>query len=174
MKLILIIGCMLLTAPFSFAKTTRKPASSIGDLYLVEPMLCSGKVASKPASMQEDYVNITMQFTSFLAKRKDGSFANSLEVKNGYGSNSSVGDEVWYMSPLRKINQTVHHDALSGRNDELDLTIEKTETKGGQTVQTLRGTWAPDGTVVGNYTYNLNCTATLVKKPSRVDDLTRK
>ena len=153
--------------------------SSKSSVYLVEPMLCGGKIDKRPSSMDPSYSQILMKFVSFKSKRTDGQWVDSLVVRNDYfGPSEKINydtdnyGEEWFMGPLSISADKVTRKSLSGRNDNLALTITGTTVKNGKKVQTLEGTYSPNGTVVGSYVYNLKCTATVVSEPSRRDDRT--
>ncbi|MCX6124791.1 MAG: hypothetical protein NTV34_08585 [Proteobacteria bacterium] len=153
--------------------------SSKSSVYLVEPMLCGGKIDNRPSSMDPSYSQILMKFVSFKSKRAGGQWVDSLVVSNDYfgpsekiNYDSDKHGEEWFMGPLSISADKVTRKSLSGRNDELVLTVTGTYVKSGKRVQILEGTYSPNGTVVGSYVYNLKCTATVVSEPSRRDDRT--
>lgn len=165
----------------SFASCANKNAdaslesAASSPIYKVEPMLCAGTIAKKPAGMNSDYEQILMKLVSFKSKRSDGVWVDSLEVSNAYFKRSETIDmdtdnfgEVWYMGPLSLKGKQVSRSNLSGRGDNLALKIVGTGSK-----DTLEGTYSLKGTVVGDYTYNMKCTANPVREPSRRDDNTK-
>jgi len=147
---------------------------SYAGLYTVDPMICRGKLLPN-TRVHESYTELLQRFVSFSSTRRNGTLAPSLEVSNVYGNPGQVisatadGQEVWQLKPLRLNGNKVTHPDFVG---ELQLTIVSSKTVGGKRTDTLRGNWIQSGSVVGGHGYELNCTANVVKTPSRVDDMT--
>jgi len=176
---ILIVTCVSF-APLSgraLSEESAKPKRPAK--YFVEPMTCIGGLQDPEAYRGADsYRAIKMIFTSFKSTRIDGSLADSLEVRNFYGktikeveSSERYGEE-FHMGPLRKDQSQVYRQELSGRDDDVVLEIKKTVREDGVRTDTLEGTYTLEGTTIGDYGYDLKCTAHVVKTPSRVDDFT--
>jgi hypothetical protein len=145
------------------------------DAYLVEPMLCQGRIFGDTSRVHPDYSQVLMRFISFKSTRKDGSLADSLQIENAYfGPEETVlldsADfvETWYTGPLRKKGDQVNRSALSGHGDGLELKVSATN---GNT-EKLEGDYLIPHGVTGSYGYHLSCTATVVENPSRVDNFT--
>lgn len=145
--------------------------------YLVEPMLCGGRIEKRPGEIHPDYSKILMKFVSFKSKRTDGQWVDSLSVSNDYfGPNEPIDydtehfGEEWFMGPLSISGKQVSRKSLSGRNDDLNLKIKNSIRQNGKRIDTLEGTYAPNKS--GSYVYKLNCKATVVTEPSRRDDNT--
>lgn len=146
------------------------------DHYLVEPMLCQGKIFGDNSRVHPDYSQVLMKFTSFKSTRKDGTLVDSLQVENAYfGPDEIISPEAaefveaWYMGPLKKAGNRVFRADLSGRDDDLELKV--ISAKDG--TETLEGTYSDPGSVAGSYGYKLTCEATITDKPSRVDNFAR-
>lgn len=172
-----VIYCLsLFLTVTAFAKEGRKPAAQRGDLYLVESMTCTGKINKKPDYMHTDYVSIAMKFTSFQSKRKDGSVADSLEIRYKYTGQKLAKPDfenlkgVWFASPLRKIGDEVYRDDMTGHDEDLELKVTSTDSRDGKTIENLVGTWNRGDGRPGGYLYNLECQANVVQKVSRIDD----
>ena len=145
------------------------------DAYLVEPMLCQGRIFGDTSKVHPDYSQVLMKFTSFKSTRKDGSLADSLQIENAYfGPDETVQPEsaqfveTWYTGPLKKKGGQVTRASLSGRSDRLELKVLATT---GHT-EKLEGEYVIPHGVTGPYGYRLDCTATVVENPSRVDNFT--
>jgi len=137
-------------------------SQSFGAMILVEPMTCKAKQTS-----EDGYGDFTMTFTSFKSTRKDGTLANSLEIERPSHSNG-------YTSPLYISKDGVITKELGAYNEKVTLTAknyDKDRTDYPYTLK-LKGELTAEGTVVGDTSYNLTCTANVVKKVSRIDDYT--
>ena len=154
--------------------------SAKAELYTVDPMICKGKLIGDTTQVHTSYTKLLQKFESFQSTRRDGTLANSLEVSNSYASpgerldvSTASWGEVWQMGPLSLKGKNVVRKDLSGRGDDLALTITGTKTVNGKRVDTLKGTWMNPNSVAGSYGYQLECQATVVKTPSRRDDCRR-
>lgn len=150
------------------------------ELYFVQDMECRGTVEGG-AHSGADYSQILMVFTSFKSTRRDGTLANSLEIKNDYAKLGEKMDpetanwgEIWQGAPLRKAGQKVFRKSLSGRDDDLELTVKYVQHRRGAQVEILEGFWSTEGDVGGRKGYNLRCTAHVVGEDEikRIDDNT--
>lgn len=158
--------------------------ASASEPYLVEPMTCVGTIHGDTSRVHPSYHRIKMTFMSFLSKRRDGKWVNSLEVKNRYfKANESVPkddryNEGWYRGPLYyKFDGTrdlVYAKNLSGRNDRLVLMIKETQRASGRRVDTVMGDYYVTGSVAGDYSYRLECRAVVVTKVKNRVDVTTK
>jgi hypothetical protein len=149
--------------------------------YFVEPMNCKGKIVGNTGQVHSSYFQIGMQLKSFLSRRADGKLASSLEVKNSYfGPHERVVfdpehySEQWFMGPLAREGKHVVRKNLSGRGDDLKLTVVETRVNGGLKRERLVGTYMNPNSVAGSYGYELQCVATVVAEPSTVVDNTRR
>lgn len=156
-------------------------ASTQTKVYQVEPMICGGKIDKRPGGIHTNYAQILVKLTSFKSKRTDGRWVDSLVINNDYfdeseaiNYNTETFGEEWYSHPLSISGKQVTLRGIPRTNDSLELTIVSSTTKNGKKIDTLKGTYTFKGTVVGTYTYELECKATVVPEPSRRDDFTRK
>jgi hypothetical protein len=141
--------------------------------YIVESLVCVGKINQQPAGMHDDYVQMVLKVTSFRSMRKDGSLADSTETGIEYfNKNAKVNryvtsfGEVFYSAPLYRFGNKVKN--VDG---DLNLTITEGAEKTLGSMK-LVGTYGRKESVVGSYFYNLDCSANVVKKSTRIDDLT--
>lgn len=171
MKILIISALALVTSFPAFA----------AEKYFVQNMVCKGEIDGNPREMHPSYTQILMVFTSFKSTRRDGSLADSLEVKNDYAGpgekldeNSARFGEVWQMGPLYKSGQRVFRKSLSGRDDDLNLTVKYVQHRRGANVEILEGYWSTDGDVANRKGYKLRCTANVVSEDEikRIDDNT--
>lgn len=149
-------------------------AHAVANTYIVDPMICRGKMLAT-SQAHPSYTELMQRFVSFYSTRRDGTRALSLETSNVYGEPGEVipttaeGQEVWYGAPLRLDGKKVSAPDIVG---ELDLTIVSSRRVRGKKIDTLRGRWMKSGDVVRGHGYELECEATVVARPSRVDDYT--
>lgn len=133
------------------------------EIYLVEPMGCAG-LMQENKDVHESFSKGEFIFTSMKSKKKNGDFANALEIETPFFNT--------YTSPLYKVGKKVKKD-IAGADAQLDLTIaESTVDESGNKVDHLIGTLSMLGTVSGDIIYDLACSATVVKDVKRKDDYT--
>ena len=160
------------------------PAFAASEVYYVQPMNCVGLVQGDTSRISDDYTQILMKFTSFKSTRRDGSLADSLEIQNAYfGPNEKVEEnektwwaEGWHGAPLRKNGNRVFRKSLSGRDDDLNLTVKQVKNVRGERVEILEGFYDNGDDVGGTKGYKLRCEATVVSEDEikRIDDATRR
>lgn len=155
----------------SFVVGMLVAGSAMASPYYVDSMICVGQIKGNHSQVHPSYNFIVTKFTSFLSKRKDGTWVPSLRVANDYAEKKSgllkdPGGEVWFMNNLTQSGDRVTHS-----NGEYNLTI--TNIRG--STQTLVGRYKTTYSVAGNgYWYDYNCTAQVVNYPTRKSDLTAK
>jgi|GEM_PF-6790007 len=165
-----------------FALTLNATNVFAADLYLVEPMVCRGEIIGNPREMHPSYAQLLMVVTSFKSTRRDGSLADSLEIRNDYAARGEKMDpetanfgEVWQRSPMYVKGDSVFHPSVSGRDDQLKLKIRsKVINRNGTETHTLTGYLSTEGDVAGRKGYQLECKAVVVENVKRVDDNTRR
>jgi hypothetical protein len=148
---------------------------SAAENYLVEPMLCEGRIYGDTSRISPDYFQVLMKFTSFKSTRKEGGLADSLQVENAYfGPGETIIPEqadfmeTWYMGPLKKSGARVYRSSLTGRGDDLELKVISTSGS----AEILEGNFENPHTVAGAHGYKLKCKSKVVETPSRIDDNT--
>ena len=159
-------------------------AFAASEIYYVQSMKCEGLVQGDTSRISDDYTKILMKFTSFKSTRRDGSLADSLEIQNAYfGPNEKVEEtentrwaEGWHGAPLRKSGQRVFRKSLSGRDDDLNLTVKYVQHRRGARIEILEGFYDNGDDVGGTKGYKLRCTANVVSEDEvkRIDDNTRR
>lgn len=129
---------------------------------LVEPMTCKAVQTS-----EDGYGNFTMTFLSFKSTKRDGSLVDSLEIQRPSHSDG-------YYSPLYISDQGVITKNLGGFDEKLRLTAVDYDPDNEDYPYTLKlkGKLTAKGTVVGDTSYRLTCTATVVDTVKRIDDAT--
>ncbi|MFN8789824.1 MAG: hypothetical protein ACK5Y2_00030 [Bdellovibrionales bacterium] len=137
-------------------------------MYLVEPMKCTGRLVSNNPSMHPSWKNkiYEWEFTSFKSTRRGGTLADSLEIKS---STTSYG----YTSPLFIERDGSIKKQIGAYRETLRLQVVSSRADGhGNRIDHLVGTVEAIDTVVGDTAYNVNCTARVVKKVTRIDNHT--
>lgn len=147
------------TVSVTFATPSRS------EIYLVDPMECTGTLTTHNPGMSDEYKKMNMNFTSMQSTRKNGTLANALVIE-------VTGWSDLYTSPLY-VRKNRIRKSTGAYDGMIDLKIISSETKNGKRTDTLTGTFSEEGTVVGNQSYDLQCTANVVKEVSRVDDMTK-
>lgn len=157
------------------------PTHALADTpYIVEPMICKGKIFGNTAQVHPSYAQIMMKFNNFYSTRKDGSLALSLNVQNDYAPEGYRMDEdnaswveSWFMGPITRDGNEINDKVLvSFQTLKLKITQSR-ELEDGRKLQILDGLLLIKYGSVGNYGYRLKCKAIVVKQPSGVMDLTR-
>ncbi len=130
-------------------------------LYLVEPMECHAQLTSVNPGMHPAFITKKLVLTSFLAKLKDGSLANSLEITSTFTSKFYTGPMVIYGNSIK---------ANLSETEILDLKVILSKPVGGVRVDVLQGTLINLNTAVGRTIYAVSCHANVINQATRIID----
>ncbi len=162
---------ILFSAVISFSAFAKS------DLYLVEPMVCTGKINNKPDFMHPSFTYASVKIVSFWSvRKKDCRLSPSSSTSEDYAEKAedlkvdrSLNIGGWFDVPVK-----VEGNKVTAPNGpwpgpmELEI-IDRHISEDGKRIDTLKGRY--------EYTedsyYDMDCTATVVESPSHIQNDTK-
>lgn len=158
-------------------------------VYCIEDLICVGRIAGPvPPGMHESYYTQAVRLQSFKSVKNTSEgkvLVDTLGLSWDFGRAGQFAtlddvrerdlDTFSFGSPAYRSGNTVRTSMSTANFSEgLKFTITgEWMNKKGQLVQLLIGKDTVKGSVVGDYSYEYDCEATLTDAPTRVIDRTR-